>query len=46
MDFFSILTSPEQTNVDKYTVLNKEISDKREIIELNQGYKFVNFVII
>ena len=30
----NIFTPSEQTNVDKYTILNKEISDKREIIEL------------
>ena len=41
--FLNILTPSEQTNVDKYTVLNKEISDKREIIELNQGYKICEF---
>ena len=39
----NIFTPSEQTNVDKYTVLNKEISDKREIIELNQGYKICEF---
>ena len=41
--FLNILTPSEQTNVDKYTILNKEISDKREIIELNQGYKICEF---
>ena len=39
----NIFTPSEQTNVDKYTILNKEISDKREIIELNQGYKICEF---
>ena len=41
--FFSILTSPEQTNVDKYTNLNKEISNKKELIKLNQTFKICEF---
>ena len=36
--FMSILTGPEQTNVNKYTSLNKEKCNKREITKLNQSF--------
>lgn len=41
--FLSILTPPEQTNVDKYTTLNKEKSNKKEITKLNQSFKICEF---
>ena len=41
--FLSILTPPEQTNVDKYTTLNKNISNKREVTKLNQTFKICEF---
>ena len=34
--FLCIFTSPSQTNVDKYTTLNKEKINSKEIIKLNQ----------
>ena len=36
--FMTILTSPEQTNVNKYTSLNKDKCNKKEIIILNQSF--------
>jgi hypothetical protein len=36
--FMSILTLPEQTNVNKYTSLNKEKCNKKEITKLNQSF--------
>ena len=36
--FLAILTSPEQTNVNKYTPLNQEKCKKKEIIKFNQSF--------
>ena len=36
--FISILTPPEQTNVNKYTSLNQEKCNKKEIIKFNQSF--------
>ena len=38
-----ILTFPEQKNVNKYTTLNKEKCNKREIIKLNQNFIMCEF---
>ena len=36
--FLSILTPPTQTNADKYTTLNQDNTNKKEIIKLNQSF--------
>ena len=41
--FLSILTPPEQTNVDKYTTLIEDKSNKKEITKLNQSFKICEF---
>ena len=41
--FLTILTPPEQTNVDKYTTLNKENNNKKEITKLKQSFIICKF---
>ena len=41
--FLSILTPPKQTNVDKYTNLAQDKSNKKEIIKLNQNFTICEF---
>ena len=36
--FLSILTSPTQTNIDKYIQTDKENTNNKEIIKINQSY--------
>lgn len=36
--FLSILTPPKQTNIDKYTSINQNINNKKEITKLNQSF--------